>query len=119
MQSPGEQEMEQADKVQLKDYQKYIDQIRKEFEDSYRVERRQTRIWFDLAVAFAVLGIAALFAFLLLVLIGLTEPNTLGSLLLKNTAFAVAWLVAGISFIFIGVLIYRQVRKTNLPIDNY
>ena len=109
----------QADKVQLKDYQKYIDQMRKEFEKSYMVERRQTRIWFDFAVFFAVLGIAVLFVFLLLVIIGLTIRNTLGLLLLKDTAFAVAWLVAGISFIFIGVLIYWQVRKINLPIDNY
>src|SRR6266487_1613621 len=103
MQSPREQEMDaiprptdpsdpQADKVQLKDYQKYIDQMRKEFEKSYMVERRQTRIWFDFAVFFAVLGIAVLFVFLLLVIIGLTIRNTLGLLLLKDTAFAVAWL---------------------------
>ncbi len=109
----------QSDKAQLKDYQKYIDEMRKEFEESYKVERRQTRIWFGLAVDFTVLGIAVLFVFLLLVLIGLTNPDTLSSLLLKNTAFAVAWLVAGIFFIFIGALIYRQVRETNLPIDNY
>jgi hypothetical protein len=109
----------ESDKAQPKEYQKYIDQMRKELEESYEDERRQTGIWFYLPLALTSIGIVILLFFLLLVLSGLIEPNSFPSLLLRNTAFAVAWLLAGISLIFIGRLIDRQVQETNLQIDNY
>lgn len=114
----------QAKNAKPEDYQNYLDEMFKDLEASYRIARRQTRIWFLLAIELAFIGMMILISFLFILLVVSYSGNAASTTVLifqfvKDMPVAVAWMAAGISLIFIAGLIYRQVMERNQPIDNY